>query len=445
MLIAVNASIAQIIITGVMRDPKGNDNIQGGTEYVQLMATREINFDAEEFSVILGRNGSLASEKGWIGPVTSYKFNLQGVTVQAGEFFYIGGAAKLINGNDSESMSGAKWARSKDITTLAGDDGQGAAVNSATGFFPGSNPAVIGVFATHNVTTTTRPIDMLVLSSGSTTITNAQYNVDATGGYVGYLLPDKTDYYQYSVGAPYYGQGNDIQGEGNKSYFVGSAVAGKFTKFVGVYDVENSKWTSPRLVTEVDATSLAVIESSGTTLPVSLKSFEVKNEGKRNLLIWSTVSENNNNHFDIYRKSGSGEFEKIETVNGQGTTSQQQNYFFTDNSVFFGTVYYKLVQVDRNGIETVLGIKAISADFNAVNLYVADYAENNLIIKVVNGEEGKAQIKLTDISGVLLIDDEVLLNVGDNVFSFNKHLNKGVYVLSFSGKSQKVVKKVLLK
>lgn len=49
-------------------------------------------------------------------------------------------------------------------------------------------------------------------------------------------------------------------------------------------------------------------------------------------------------------------------IEGAGTTSQPSSYSFTDLTAPSGTSYYRLIQVDYNGKQTIFG--PISCDFN---------------------------------------------------------------------------------
>ncbi|QQS35351.1 MAG: CotH kinase family protein [Ignavibacteriales bacterium] len=98
------------------------------------------------------------------------------------------------------------------------------------------------------------------------------------------------------------------------------------------------------------------IENYEAPLPVELISFTGSVTGKQVTLLWSTALESNNMGFEIERKiqnqhtsSGNFEFEKIGYVNGNGTTTSQQNYSFTDNETVNGKYMYRLKQLDFSG------------------------------------------------------------------------------------------------
>ena len=87
-------------------------------------------------------------------------------------------------------------------------------------------------------------------------------------------------------------------------------------------------------------------------IPVELTSFTASvNEGNV-VLNWSTATETNNHLFEIERKAVTSEYITIGYVEGAGTTTEPQNYGYTDNKVETGTYTYRLKQVDFDGTFT---------------------------------------------------------------------------------------------
>ncbi|MBK7228595.1 MAG: T9SS type A sorting domain-containing protein [Ignavibacteriales bacterium] len=89
-------------------------------------------------------------------------------------------------------------------------------------------------------------------------------------------------------------------------------------------------------------------------IPVELTSFTISTNGPDVILRWSTATELNNFGFEIERKVGSGQssvgnFEKIGFVNGQGTTTQKNEYSFADKNMVEGNYFYRLKQIDFGG------------------------------------------------------------------------------------------------
>ena len=88
----------------------------------------------------------------------------------------------------------------------------------------------------------------------------------------------------------------------------------------------------------------------GQHVPVEFTSFaaNVNNNGDV-ILNWTTATELNNQMFEIERRSEEGQYIKIGYVNGHGTTTENQEYSYIDNSVETGTYFYRLKQIDFLG------------------------------------------------------------------------------------------------
>jgi len=84
-------------------------------------------------------------------------------------------------------------------------------------------------------------------------------------------------------------------------------------------------------------------------LPVELASFTSAVNKNDVTLKWNTTSEQNNKGFDIERKSASGEWTKISSVQGNGTSNNAHSYSFEDKNLATGNYNYRLKQIDFNG------------------------------------------------------------------------------------------------
>ncbi|TCD08273.1 hypothetical protein EZ449_12765 [Pedobacter frigidisoli] len=221
------------IITGYLADPEGTD---ANYEYIQLMATQDLDFRQKPFSLFTTNNAGTSTPVGapvggWAtGGLRSYKFNITRGTVAKGKFFYVGGY-KLIAGSNSSDISQANWVVSKLYNNLDGDDGIGD--KTANLLANSGNAAGIAIFPTTNVDLNTVPSDVAFYSG-----TGNAY----VGGF-GYAICDN-DYYKRYNGTtfqPFYRQGNNTNkiGANPEPY--------QFSFLGGVYDVASKTWTTKRV------------------------------------------------------------------------------------------------------------------------------------------------------------------------------------------------------
>ncbi|GAB1463821.1 DUF5689 domain-containing protein [Pedobacter sp.] len=251
------------IISGYAANISGGD---GDYEYVQFMATQDLDFRRTPFSVIFCRNAgntspypNAAPQEGWLtGGNRTYKFNITRGTVAKGTFFYVGGF-KFINGAGSTDIAQANWAASKQYSKDKGDDDIG---DPTSGMMPNSgNPAGIAIFNTANVTATTAPIDVVFFGTTSSYVYQAA--TGTTPAY-GYLIANN-DYYKKVNGTtpqPLYKQGN------NSNRFTSIGTEGIFVKMGGVFKISTNTWLTKRTTTNfqmITTTPLSDIETTGVT------------------------------------------------------------------------------------------------------------------------------------------------------------------------------------
>lgn len=259
-VLSSTVTVMPVIITGFISDVAGGD---GNFEYIQFMATRDINFATTPYSVVVTNNANASvptgyPANGWAtGNQRTYKMNMTSGTVTKGSFFYVGGTGKVINGTGSTSMASSNWIRSFNYTTT---DGDGFGLKT-TGLFANSgNASGLAVFAGTNVTAASIPVDVLFVSTGGSLYTT-------TPSIQGYKICN-TDWYDITnpitlEEQPYYRSGSNTL---NMTYT--TADLGYFYVMGGEYNVGLGRWTKARSQTNVLLTktsALSEIEGAGVT------------------------------------------------------------------------------------------------------------------------------------------------------------------------------------
>jgi len=244
-LLLLNYADAQILVSGYLANPAGTDN---NIEYVQLIATQDINFATTSYSVVWANNGT-ANANGWVtGGATTYGFNLTTGSVSRGDVFYVGGSAKVINGTGSTDISGLTWIRSINTGTTAGD-GFGSLNSSGVFGNGGTSADGIGIFSgtTSLLTSTSTPIDAIFYG---TAVGGAN---PATGGYT---LPTND---RYSSSAGTFGDGSNI-------YLFPDGSSAAFVTLTGTFDYNNNSWISARTGSTIALTTTSTSGDIATTL-----------------------------------------------------------------------------------------------------------------------------------------------------------------------------------
>jgi photosystem II stability/assembly factor-like uncharacterized protein len=120
-------------------------------------------------------------------------------------------------------------------------------------------------------------------------------------------------------------------------------------------------WTVPNVNTNQALVKISKADDSGIYdmsnypfsirpfIPVELVSFNADVWSGNVTLSWSTASEVNNFGFEVQRSIDNTDFLTIGFVNGYGTTTELNDYTYTDQNVTPGKYYYRLKQVDFDG------------------------------------------------------------------------------------------------
>ncbi|MBK7230087.1 MAG: T9SS type A sorting domain-containing protein [Ignavibacteriales bacterium] len=189
----------------------------------------------------------------------------------------------------------------------------------------------------------------------------------------------------------------------------------------------------------------------GDPLPVELISFAGEyNLGKVNLQ-WSTATELNNSGFEVERKTENDKWMTIGFVKGYGTTSEVNQYTFTENvfNISPKRFFYRLKQIDFNGKFEYSN--EIEVDVNVPNKFHLgqNYPNPFNPITTINYQvpiKSKVTLKIFDILGA---EVEVLVNeikdagFYDILFDASE-LVSGVYFYSMQTENYLNTKKLIL-
>ncbi len=175
---------------------------------------------------------------------------------------------------------------------------------------------------------------------------------------------------------------------------------------------------------------------SGSTLPVELLSFELKNDDDQVLLQWNTASETNNDFFGIERSHDAEYYEEIGRVDGAGNSSSINSYQFTDENPFLDISYYRLAQTDYDGAinySNSLVFASTKSKNNSQQLFISPSPViNEIYFRFLGEEKNSAVITIYNSLGKELFQQDVDYEKGENVIKCNKNVNliSGLYLVN---------------
>ncbi|WKV10468.1 T9SS type A sorting domain-containing protein [Marivirga harenae] len=285
-----------------------------------------------------------------------------------------------------------------------------------TNFFGGSNPSNLTVYSG----------DSLVVDGDLTINPDSELTVE-DGGYL-YVNGDLNNQGEFFIIFPT-GDGGIAANDGT------IAVNGDYNQGPGANISNNG--TNSKFYVEgnsdgepTDGQIPPEIQEIYNTLPIELKVFEGILAKNATQLNWITAKEENFSHFEIERSVNEKPFEVIGLVEGQGNSMTDVYYDFTDLSIPFGIIRYRLKAVDiDHSFEYFEAIEIKNTFSNQVSAY-PNPTTNISNVKIVLPKEFKGKlnkVSLFNSSGRNLYNQ---LNFDPQVSKLELgELEEGMYIL----------------
>lgn len=196
-----------------------------------------------------------------------------------------------------------------------------------------------------------------------------------------------------------------------------------------------------------------------TVVPVELTSFNAVFTHNRVNLSWTTATELNNLGFEIERSSNKADWLLIGFKEGKGTTSEPQEYFFSDDlsGISSGKLFYRLKQIDFDGsykyseeieVEIIINSSFI-LEQNYPNPFNPVTKIKYTIANVVANEMKQSQfitLKVYDVIGnevAILVNEEQPANNYEVEFN-GSFLSSGIYFYQLQAGGFILMKKMII-
>lgn len=208
------------------------------------------------------------------------------------------------------------------------------------------------------------------------------------------------------------------------------------TPITSAYDLNNNSYAFQNIASLSDGSRFTFGSSNqiNTPLPVSLLHFEVSILSEHMLeFTWTTATELNNDYFEIEQSTDGIVWESILKISGAGTTNEITRYSiqYSDESCN-GRTYYKLSQVDEEGVKVDLQIVKVDRD-RMEDVYVyPNPATTHMIIR--GGEIKRVEIYDSNM--------QLLKTATKNIIKLDE-LNPGLYVACIHIDNRLVVRKFI--
>jgi len=188
--------------------------------------------------------------------------------------------------------------------------------------------------------------------------------------------------------------------------------------------------------------------SIGAVLPVTITGFTVSQQNNVALVKWSTLTETNNDRFEVLRSSDGQTWQIISTVKAKGNDgSAQNNYAVTDNNPLNGNSFYRLRQYDKDGKTTLTDIKPFTIQLlKEIAASIYPNPTVNAINLLVKNYNGNVTASLMNAQGTVLNRQLITVNSATSSYKLNVNtkLAAGTYYVSLNGNNLSQTLKVIV-
>jgi hypothetical protein len=137
-------------------------------------------------------------------------------------------------------------------------------------------------------------------------------------------------------------------------------------------------------LTNINVDQTIVVEEEFVPLPVELEKFTAHLYEKDKVkLEWHTLTEINNDRFEIERSRNGNDFRTLSEIKAGSNPSEEQFYQYVDESPFEGVNYYRLKQIDFDGKFDYGPIRSVALKFSGFEfkIYPNPISQKELFIR----------------------------------------------------------------
>jgi hypothetical protein len=209
--------------------------------------------------------------------------------------------------------------------------------------------------------------------------------------------------------------------------------------------------------TQISSNGVTPLASSPTAcgeiynlLPVEFLYFKAiyrKDEGVE--LMWKTISEKDNDYFQVERAVGNSSFQAIGRIEGKGNSNNLNAYSFWDREYTNGIIYYRLKQVDFDGTYAYSKVVAVRIENAPLSQAVAypNPSDGKKICLRLEAQEQVYQVQVFNIVGQRMgfqYEDCDGSHANELNLEFENKLLKGTYFIQVITNKRQTVSRFLV-
>ena len=202
-------------------------------------------------------------------------------------------------------------------------------------------------------------------------------------------------------------------------------------------------------LTNVSINQTLFIVEAVSPLPIELTEFSGKTIQDKVQLNWTTLSETDNDFFEIQKSRDGSDFEKIGIREGKGNVQTVHHYDLIDERPFIGKNYYRLKQIDIDGSFSyshiiVVTVKPPKTDL--IDIYPNPVIDNVLFTQVTSDIKTPFTVEIFDLNGKLVLQksSSVDANNSSTLEVSTLGLSNGIYICKITHLTGTTSKKIVL-
>ncbi len=195
------------------------------------------------------------------------------------------------------------------------------------------------------------------------------------------------------------------------------------------------------LVSSYSPFAFGATDDGINALPVELVGYTGRQNGNTVELEWATLSEKDNDFFEIERSTDGINFVTIGFVQGAGNSTEKLAYSFADNAPERGLVYYRLSQVDYDGTRSFadrLISVVYTTDGNISLTVVPNPTRGQFSVRITGAADGIAKLLTQSGKQIRIVD---IRNITESIDISD--LPNGIYILQYQSGENVVHERVV--
>jgi hypothetical protein len=158
----------------------------------------------------------------------------------------------------------------------------------------------------------------------------------------------------------------------------------------------------------MNQTFTIMVNPPAVPLPVTLTKFYAECSGSNVILNWETASEQNSDYFMIEKSDDFISWKELTKVNSHGNSNVVINYAWVDKTFDSRVNYYRLSQVDYNGVKKVFDPISSDCSKNAFSFNIFPNPTTATITLVLPTDlKGDEYLEVQDLSGKKLMTKKI--------------------------------------